>query len=95
MKFRYLLLVLTLFSSGYALGQTYDSYGNSGYDPGYGNSAYDSGYGGQNPRPALSPYDKPTLGNPRPVIYPKEPTLGDPRPYRKTSPATCTSLLCD
>lgn len=47
------------------------------------------------PRPATGPYDRPTLGDPRPVIYPKRETLGDPRTYRKTNPRTCTSLLCD
>lgn len=47
------------------------------------------------PRPAVGPYDRPTLNNPAPVIYGKKPTLGDPRPYRKTNPRTCFSLLCD
>lgn len=58
-----------------------------------GSRALDNQY--QTPRPAVTPYDRPTYGDPRPVYYPKHETLGDTRSYRNTNPRTCTSLLCD
>ena len=48
-----------------------------------------------NPRPAADPYDRPTLGDPQPRTYGTKPALGNPSGTRRTSPKTCTGLLCD
>lgn len=92
------LAAVTLAAPGQAQIPRYESDRGSGYET---RSQTGGQVGGQNDgmrngaRPALGPYDRPTLGDSQPRVWGKKPTLGDSRPYRNTSPARCTGLLCD
>lgn len=79
-----------------AQSPTYSGYGTNGYGTYQSNQLVKTPSSEPlMPRVAVDKHDIPTLGDPQPRIYGKEPTLGDSRSYRKTSPATCTGLLCD
>ena len=94
-----LLMAPDLGAQGSRYNQSNGDYGSKNYGSGLsgsGRSRSGNSYDNSRPaRPAINPHDRPTLGDPQPRVYGKKPTLGDSRNYRRTSPATCTGLLCN